>query len=464
MPPGHHFLPALRVVLRGRDFRRLFAVRLVSQAADGAFQVGLASLIFFSAERAATAEAAALAATVTALPYTLIGPFAGVLLDTWPRRQVLLIANAVRAAMVLGVAALVLAGDVGPPLYLSALGCLSLNRFFLAGLGAALPHVVPDEELVLANAVSPTCGTLAALAGAAGGYGLHRAVGEGDRGNASVLLVSAAGYAASALLALRMHRELLGPDRRAPLRWRRFGTAASDVLRDLAAAGRHLEQRRPAAYALGLIGIQRLAYGVVTIASLLLCRNHFTDPADVDAGLSLLARVVGLTGVGIALAALTTPPGVRRLGTTRWIAGCVGGAAAVQVLILIHLTVPVLLAAALAFGLAAQGTKICVDAIVQHQVDDEYRGRVFAGYDVVFNVAFVASAGLAVLLLPADGWSVPVFGGIAVAYALTATGYVLLDRRAPADGSALRLQHEAGLTAEVDPGTRDDRGRHARLQ
>ena len=163
MPASRSFVSDLRVVLQGRDFRKLFAVRLVSQASDGAFQVGLASLVFFSPERDATTTAAAMAAVVTVLPYTLVGPFAGVLLDVWQRRQVLLVANAVRALMVVGVAALVLWQGVGLPLYVAALACMSVNRFFLAGLGASLPAVVPRHELVMANAVSPTCGMPSAV-------------------------------------------------------------------------------------------------------------------------------------------------------------------------------------------------------------------------------------------------------------------------------------------------------------
>ena len=56
------------------------------------------------------------------------------------------------------------------------LACLSVNRFFLTGLGASLPHVVPRHELVMANAVSPTCGTLAALAGGGLAYAVRRAL------------------------------------------------------------------------------------------------------------------------------------------------------------------------------------------------------------------------------------------------------------------------------------------------
>ena len=83
------FLDDLRVVLRGRDFRRLFATRLASQASDGTFQVGLASLVFFSPDRATTPKAVAVAAVITVLPFTVLGPFAGVLLDRWRRQRVL---------------------------------------------------------------------------------------------------------------------------------------------------------------------------------------------------------------------------------------------------------------------------------------------------------------------------------------------------------------------------------------
>ncbi len=482
MPSDRSFLSDLLVVLRGRDFRRLFAVRLASQASDGAFQVGLASLVFFSPDRATTPEAVAIAAVVTVLPYTLIGPFAGVLLDVWPRRQVLLFANTLRALMVAGVAALVLVGAVGLPLYLAALACLSVNRFFLAGLGASLPHVVPRHELVMANAVSPTCGTVAALLGAGVGFGLRLVLGDADPASAAVLLVSGGGYALSAALATRMGRDLLGPDQSAPLNWQSFSSVGRDVLADLAAGGRHVHERRRAGRALAMIGAHRVGYGVMTITLALLCRNYFADPADADAGLSLLARAVTVTGLGIAAAAFLTPVAARRLGSARWITACIGAAALVQALMVIHLNLATLLTGAFVLGLTGQGAKICVDAIVQDTVDDSYRGRVFSFYDVVFNAAFVSAAGLSVLLLPADGYSRPVFAGVAVLFAVIAGVYLVgesrqagaeqrrpdetnsaEDRREEEDRSGLDLEHETALAPEIDPGTGRDQGGHTRL-
>lgn len=425
VPAAGSFVEDLRTVLRGADFRKLFVTRLSSQASDGAFQVALASLFFFSPERAATASAAAAAFAAALLPYTLVGPFAGVLLDRWSRRQILVRANLVRAVLVLGVAALVGYGVVGPVLYVAVLACLSVNRFFLAGLGASLPHVVPRHELVMANAVSPTCGTVAAILGGAAGYGLRVLLGPGDATNALVIVLAAGGYLGAAALAARMHPDLLGPDHDPD---RPAGEEVRGVVRGLRDGGRHVLDRRRAAYALAAIGSHRFAYGISTIATILLCRNYFNDPGDVDAGLRLLALVFGASGVGFAVAALVTPPFARRLRPSGWIAACFAGAAAAEYVFVAFLTVPLLLIGAFVLGIAAQGSKICVDAIVQDAIDDAYRGRVFSFYDVVFNAAFVSAAAVAALIVPADGYSPLLYAAIATAYAMTSVIYRLATR------------------------------------
>ena len=107
-------LADLRVVAVHRDFRKLFAVRLVSQAGDGMFQAGLATLFFFSPERMATAADVAAAFAVLLLPFTVVGPFAGPLLDRWRRRQVLLLGNALRVLLALTLAVLMVTVGVGP--------------------------------------------------------------------------------------------------------------------------------------------------------------------------------------------------------------------------------------------------------------------------------------------------------------------------------------------------------------
>ena len=187
-------------------------MRLTTQLGDGGFEVALASLFFFSPERATTAGGIALAFAVLTLPFTLVGPWAGVPLDRWSRRNTLVLGNLVRAALVLVVAALVATGQQGLPLYAVVLVCVSVNRFLLAALSAGLPHVVAPRALVTANAVTPTLGTAAALVGSAAVYGA-RLLGVS---HAALLLLVAAALVAAAVLGLRLGVRELGPDRLRP--------------------------------------------------------------------------------------------------------------------------------------------------------------------------------------------------------------------------------------------------------
>ena len=121
----------LRIALARRDFRRLLLIRLLGQFGDGVFQISLAGAVLFNPERQAHASEVAAGFAVILLPYCLIGPFAGVLLDRWWRERVLVVANLVRAVLVLGVAAEVAVGIDNQPFYISALVVVSVNRFFL---------------------------------------------------------------------------------------------------------------------------------------------------------------------------------------------------------------------------------------------------------------------------------------------------------------------------------------------
>jgi MFS family permease len=112
------------------------------------------------------------------------------------------------------------------------------------------------------------------------------------------------------------------------------------------------------------------------------------------------------------------------------------GACVVEVALGFPYTQPAFLAAALLLGLVAQGTKICVDTIVQESVADAFRGRVFAFYDILFNVTFVSAATLAALILPNTGKSYVVLTVISVGYGATALGYLAVTARSAAVSAA----------------------------
>ncbi|KQX37394.1 MULTISPECIES: MFS transporter [Streptomyces] len=403
----------LRTLLRLRNFRRLLTVRLLSQSADGVYQVALAAYVVFSPEKQTSAAAIASAMAVLLLPYSLIGPFAGVLLDRWPRRQVFLYGNLLRAALACSTALLILASVPDWLFYASALCVTAVNRFVLAGLSAALPRVVDTDRLVVANSLSPTAGTLAATAGGGLAFVVRLVANESD---AAVVLLGSMLYLLSALASLSLPRALLGPDTdESPLRVR---AALAVTARGLVAGLRHLAQRRHAAGALAAMTVIRFCYGALTVMVLMLCRYAWSD-TESD-GLALLGLAVGMSGAGFFVAAVLTPWAVGQLGRYGWIVGCAGAAAVlVPALGLSFAPVPMLIAA-FVLGIVTQGSKIATDTVVQTSVDDSFRGRVFSLYDVLFNVAFVSAAGVAALMLPPDGRSVAVVAVVSVLYAVVA--------------------------------------------
>ncbi|KMS81268.1 MFS transporter [Streptomyces leeuwenhoekii] len=414
----------LRVLLRFRNFRHLLAVRLLSQGADGVYQIGLATYVVFSPEKQTSPSAIASAMAVLLLPYSLVGPFAGVLLDRWRRRQVFLYGNLLRASMATATAALMIASVPDWLFYVSALCVTAVNRFILAGLSAALPRVVDADRLVIANSLSPTAGTLAATAGGGLAFVVRLVVADSD---AAVVLLGAVLYLCGALASLRMAVGLLGPDRGAVPP--RLGTALAGTTRDLAAGVRHLAAppRREAAWALAAMTLMRFCYGALLVMLLMLCRYALTS--GTDEGLALLGLALGVSGAGFFAAAVITPWAAGRLGPGRWMVVCAAVAAVLEPALGLPLATAPLLVAAFVLGLTTQGSKIATDTIVQSSVEDAYRGRIFSVYDVLFNIAFVGAAGVAALMLPPDGRSVPLVLTVAVVYAAVAGAMARFERR-----------------------------------
>jgi MFS family permease len=414
----------LRVLLRFQSFRRLLAVRLLSQSADGVYQVALATYVVFSPERQTSAAAIASAMAVLLLPYSLVGPFAGVLLDRWRRRQVFLYGNLARTVMAAATATLMAAAVPDWLFYVSALCVTAVNRFVLSGLSAALPRVVDAERLVMANSLSPTAGSLAAFAGGGLAFAVRLVAADSD---VAVVLLGAALYLCAALVSLLLAPELLGPDL-GPSR-PRLATTLTGTARDLVAGVRHLAAppRREAAWALASMTLMRFCYGALTVMVLMLCRYGLTSTRE--EGLRLLGLALGLSGAGFFAAAVVTPWAAGRRGPARWIVVCAAAAAVLEPALGLPFAAGPLLVAAFVLGLTTQGAKIATDTVVQSAVDDGFRGRIFSVYDVLFNIAFVGAAGVAALMLPPDGRSAVLVVTIAVIYGAVAMAMARFERR-----------------------------------
>jgi MFS family permease len=426
------FWADLKAVLAVPDFRKLFAARLVSQTGDGVFNAGFAAYAFFSAQSFPNPAAAVYAFTVLYVPYSLIGPFAGVFIDRWSRRQIIVYGALIRAAMVAVAGFVVLSGQTGVPLYVSALAVLGVNRFFLSAVSAGTPRIVHDDKLVMANAVAPTSGTIVGFVGGVVGLGVHLVTGGGLLGSAATLWFAGLCYIAAGLLGTRLARNLLGPDNT-----ERTVTRDGSLARDLreVATGlvdglRHLNAKRRAAYALAVAGVHRALYGTLLVEALLLYRNYFYQGGNGNKALGHATLLVITSAVGFGLAAVVTPEGVKRVTKDQWITAWLAIAGIATLVLGPAFNQFAYLALGFLLGLSAQCVKICVDTTVQQVVDDAYMGRVFSIYDMLYNVAYVIGPAIAIPFLPSSGKSYLVVLAIGAVYLVASILYPALTRSA----------------------------------
>ncbi|MBM7368746.1 MFS transporter [Gordonia hydrophobica] len=404
----------LRSVIRAPGLIRLLAVRLLCQVSDGAFQAALAFSILFNPDRHTDPLAIAGGFAVLLLPYSLLGPFAGALLDHWDRRRVLLWVNLLRAAAIILVAIAMTTSTPDTVVLLSALLVTGCSRLVASGLSASLPHVTPPSLIVEINAVFTTVGA-GMLAAGAGVSALLRFIFGADNGGSGATLLAGAVFAVlGALLAGRFQRRQLGPDRPDGA----GHTAVYSLARGLEHGLRAVLRTPSVAIVLSAIGVHRVVFGLNTLMFLMLVRN--TELGDaLGADVRALSIIGGCVAGGALIAAGTTPVSIRVVGRRGTIISAliVGGFA--ELLLLTVRPVPVLVAAAV-IGLAGQTVKLCGDVAMQCDVADSYRGQVFAVQDALFNTAFVAAIFVAAVLVPQGGFSAGlVITGSALYFAIT---------------------------------------------
>ncbi|BBZ09647.1 MFS transporter [Mycolicibacterium doricum] len=385
-----------RSVRRLPEFWRLLELRVVSQFGDGLFQAGLAGAILFNPDRAADPWAIAGSFAVLFLPYSVLGPFAGALLDRWDRRLVLIGANSARFLLVLGVAAL-LAGRAGDlPILLGALIVNGFTRFVSSGLSAALPHVVPRDQVVAMNSVAAATGAVAAFVGANFMLIPRWAFGADDTGASVIILIAALPVALALLLSVRFSAHVLGPDDgvRAV-----HGSIAYAVATGWVHGARTVLSVRTVAATLSGLGAHRVVFGLNTLIVLMLVRH--SDTAAV-AGLGTAVLFVAATGAGSFLATVATPALITRWGRYRTANGALVAAAVFQ-LAAVGLWLPVMVICGSLLGAAGQIVKLCADTAMQVDVDDALRGQVFTVQDSLFWMAFIGAIAVAATVVPADG-------------------------------------------------------------
>ena len=386
-------------VSKGSRLNRILTVRWSGQLTDGLFQSALASFVLFSPERAPDAVSAALAFAVVLLPYSLIGPYIGTFLDRFSRQRIIRNCNYIRAINLLIIAYLVNIGATGIILTIFVLLAFGVNRLILAGLSAGLPLLVKKEELIAANALAVTGGTIWVVIGGGIGIAAKNFVSQNygaDFADSMVILLAAFGFTVAALSCFRLEKMEIGP---LPHEQPYENHGFKEILEGLKILKLHPDTLR----GITAVAMQRSGITALTLMALLLERNTFNDPLDPDAGLAGFGMALAIAGIGIGLGAIISPYGVLKFGRHRWMRLLMFGCIPPLLIYAYQVNEFTMIGSAFLVGLCGQGIKVTNDALVQSKIKDEYRGRVFAFYDITVNAGIVTGAIGAAFLLPDNG-------------------------------------------------------------
>jgi len=172
-------------------------------------------------------------------------------------------------------------------------------------------------------------------------------------------------------------------------------------------------------------------FGILFVMAILLYRNDFYRSSATVAE-AHFGTLVTLAAIGYGCAVLVIPPATRRLSKRACIALLLVASAVVTGTLGETFDQIAYLAWGFLIYLASQGVAICATTILQEEVDDAYRGRLFSFYDVMSNIPLAVGALLSAAFMPLDGRSSAIVGVVAAGYAVFAGGYWLLSRQPPA--------------------------------
>ena len=344
-------------------YRRLWSARTVSQWGDVFATVALSLLVFDL-----TGSALGVSAVVFAeiLPVLLLAPLAGTVVDRLPRVAVMVAADLWRAALAF---ALLAVGDTVVAVYVLAFGLSAGAVVFNPAANSALPTLVPDDELIAANSGVWTAAVLSQVALAPLAGVLYAALGPGP-----AFGINAASFAVSAVLlsGLRLPATPASTDRRGFL----ADTAAG--LRVLAAD--------PLLRALGAGQLlAALSAGATSALLVVLAREHLALPPQ---GYGLL---LGAIGLGAVLGPLVLTRLVRDPRRPSFVFGPYVVRGVVDLVLATFTALPGALVALAVYGLGTSSDAVTFNSLVQAHTPEGVRGRVFAAFDVFWQLGRLVS-------------------------------------------------------------------------
>jgi MFS family permease len=368
-------------IFRNRSFTLLWSAQLVSTAGSALTSLAAGILIF---RITGSALSVGLMLMATAAPSLLVGLVAGVFVDRWNRKAIMVAADLSRAVVVFAIPLFVLEGflDLGIAwLYVLVFVSSAITPFFEPANESVLPEIASEEELAAANSLMSisTFGSTAIGFAAAGLIASTLPIEWAFWLDAASFLFSAA-----CISLVRIGH--IAPEE---------ATSVGIVVTNLAAGARYLFST-PILRSLFIVSAPvYLSFGLWN--SLLLPFAHNALHAtDFEYGLQ-----EGLTSVGFVIGSLLMANLADRWREGQWLTLGYFLMGVVGVWYGLTSNIPVAIGLVMLSGFFNSPTSIGRRLIIQRNTPRDFRGRVNSGFFVARDVVFLvgmALAGLADLI------------------------------------------------------------------
>jgi hypothetical protein len=406
---------------------RVLGLHAVSAAGDALVLLSLATTVFFSVPVGEARSRVALYLLVTMLPFSVMAPIIGPLLDRFRhgRRYALALTLVTRAFLAWVMAGAVAGGQEAFALYPAAFGHLVASKAYGVARAAATPRVLPPAlSLVTANSRVLLGGIAAVTVATPIGVGLMRLTGP-EWSLRLAFLVFAVGTGLALALPARV-------DASAGERPARLTTTRGNVTEDSPGlTGRRTRWGIGPQVVLGLRGAAALRWftGFLTFFLAFTLR---TEPlSDRLPPLGVIGLVVTAAGIGSTIGT-SLGAVLRRLTPEVVVTAVLLLAAAGAAASAVAYGLVTILVTGLCAGLAAALGKLALDALVQREVPEEVRTSAFARSETVLQLAWVIGGGVGIALPLTGRWGLALAAAVLSAVLIATVQAAMAGRRQPA--------------------------------
>jgi MFS family permease len=422
-----------RGLLKNRRFVRLWIAQIISNLGDWAYLIAVEIGFAATLDSHQLVRVMALFLGVEGLTSAVVGlTIAGPIVDRYPRRTVMIVADLVRC---LAVATLVLTSN---PTWIHVVAvAATLGAFrsmFHPAMMATVPDIVDGDSIVVANGFLTSTFHLAIMIGPALGAGLVTLM-----GTTGAFALNSASFALSALLllGLRLPGRARDPDDRfTPLADLREG--ATYLVRSKLARG--------IAIVMATVLMLLAGQGAFQIA---LVKEVLAPGGDKSAWAAILGGMTAAFGVGMVAGSLLAPWLSSRIRGWTLLVGALLVVTVAFVVVSHTSLVPVAIIAWACNGLAGGCVNVTYETMLQVGTPERFRGRVFATVESGSDGAYVVGAAIVAAIGASVSPSSALFVIGVCFLAVAGLAAVVIPRNAPmalpdgARSAAAKHAHEA---------------------